>query len=143
MLGGLPSRERDYAVSFTSEREFAVDSASVGRARQFVSACVIAGLNPAGWGLADDAALAVSELMTAAIECGCRRARVRVDQQADRLRISVMADGALLPRDWATVAVHRAAVLQAVTVGLALERLDGSLRWTATLAVDPAHTGTR
>lgn len=87
------------AVCVQARRAYAASTAAPAAARQFGAAAVIASISPAGWNLADDAALVISELVSSAVKAGADNLEVRLDLHRDRLEISVVDDRQLLAPD--------------------------------------------
>lgn len=81
-------------MCLTRQRDYDATPNAIGAARDFVSAFTLAMLDPSGWSVSDDAALLVSELMSSAVEAGCRNVGVVVDLHFDRLELVVTGHGA-------------------------------------------------
>jgi len=80
-------------MCLTRQRDFPGDPSAIAAARDFVAALVVAMLDPGGWGVADDAALLASELVTGAVEAGCSHLELLAALHADRLELSVTGYG--------------------------------------------------
>lgn len=130
-------------MCLTRQRDYPGDPSAIAAARDFVAALVVAMLDPGGWGVADDAALLASELVTGAVEAGCSHLDLLAALHADRLELSVTgygggeagsmasADSSLRERLVAGVAESAQFSRRAdgTTVGSA--RLPCERRWTA------------
>lgn len=82
-----------------ARRAYAASTAAPAAARQFGAAAVIASISPAGWNLADDAALVISELVSSAVKAGATELEVTLNLHRDRLEITVADDRQLLAPD--------------------------------------------
>ncbi len=129
-----------------ARRVYAASTAAPAAARQFGAAAVIASISPAGWNLADDAALVISELVSSAVKAGAISLEVVLHLHRDRLEITVADDRQLLAPD--PPAVHSRETpdpsMQIVTA-LTFRRGaqvgdDGGTRVWAHLRCDPAAT---
>jgi len=80
-------------MCLTRHRDYPGDVRAIAAARDFVAALVVATLDPSGWGVADDAALLASELVTRAVEAGCSHLDLLAALHADRLELSVTGYG--------------------------------------------------
>jgi anti-sigma regulatory factor (Ser/Thr protein kinase) len=75
-----------------ASRRYPADSSAPAAARHFGAAAVISSLTPAGWNLADDVTLLISELVTSAVVAEARAVEVLVDLHRDRLDVTVTDD---------------------------------------------------
>ncbi|MDT4913915.1 MAG: hypothetical protein QOC66_3043 [Pseudonocardiales bacterium] len=75
-----------------ASRRYPADSSAPAAARHFGAAAVIAALTPAGWDLADDVTLLISELVSSAVIADASAVEVMVDLHRDRLDVTVTDD---------------------------------------------------
>lgn len=75
-----------------ASRRYPADPSAPAAARHFGAAAVIAALTPAGWNLADDVTLLISELVTSAVIADASAVEVLVDLHRDRLDVTVTDD---------------------------------------------------
>src|SRR5579875_3740111 len=110
-------------MCLSRERAYEATPAAVGAARDFVSAFAVAMLHPRGWAVADDAALVVSELMSSAIESGCREVEVSADLHVERFDLVVTGHAASdAPPPEGRLQGLRAAVVQELSARAELRR---------------------
>ncbi|HKC29028.1 MAG TPA: hypothetical protein VKB75_13535 [Jatrophihabitans sp.] len=102
-------------------------------------------LAPAGWSLADDVGLVISELVTDAHDRGAAQADVNVDVHFDHVELRIVDDR---PRELYGPADDIAArarqrILDTLADDLVTDMTsNGSARTVAELTVDPTHTRT-
>lgn len=129
-----------------ARRAYAASTAAPAAARQFGAAAVIASISPAGWDLADDAALVISELVSGSVKAGATRLEVLLDLHLDRLDITVSDDRRLLVRDPPGAAANPMADPGHQIVAALTRRRgehvseDGATQVWAQLPCDPAAT---
>jgi hypothetical protein len=88
-----------------ARRRYPADTSALAAARQFGAAAVIAALTPAGWDLADDVTLLISEFVTSALRAEASSIEVLVDLHRTRLDVTVTDDRPGTPsRSTATIA---------------------------------------
>jgi anti-sigma regulatory factor (Ser/Thr protein kinase) len=75
-----------------ASRRYPADPSAPAAARHFGAAAVISALTPAGWNLADDVTLLISELVTSAVIADASAVEVLVDLHRDRLDVTVTDD---------------------------------------------------
>lgn len=128
-------------MCLTRRREYGATPSAIGAARDFVSAFVVATLDPRGWSVADDAALVVSEFVTSAIEAGCGEVDVAASLHRDRLELTIQGQQPVASPGRLTGL--RGAVVHEVANRAELERTaDGTLRGTAQLPCRAEWTAT-
>jgi hypothetical protein len=76
----------------SARRQYFATTAAPASAREFGAAMVIASLNPAGWRLADDVEIVVSELVTESLGSAAESISVAIDMHYDRLALVVVDD---------------------------------------------------
>ena len=109
-------------------------------ARNVAHAVVLAALSPEGWGLADDADLVASELVSAALAAHPSWLELTVDLHFDRLDITVVHDGERPPAEDSISAMRRG-LLAAVTADYRQQRRPGgTTALSASLSCDARTT---
>lgn len=122
------------------QRAYPATAGAVSAARNFASAAMVAALEPQAWQVADDAALVVSELMTACIEADASGVDVRLDVHYNAVRIQVTAG--YTRQSVPELAGARARILDTLTARAGREVSDESTRSVAYLSCDPRLTST-
>jgi anti-sigma regulatory factor (Ser/Thr protein kinase) len=82
----------DPQMCVAASRRYPADPSAPAAARHFGAAAVISALTPAGWNLADDVTLLISELVTSAVIADASAVEVLVDLHRDRLDVTVTDD---------------------------------------------------
>jgi hypothetical protein len=126
------------------ERSYPGTTRAPAAARAFVTSVVVAALDPAGWELADDVSVVVSDLVTEAAESGASTIDVRATVHYEEVALSVAhREPTAMPanREPEGTRATRGAVLEALTAELST-KLDSEGRTCvhAKLACNPAHT---
>jgi hypothetical protein len=130
-------------VCLSGKREYAAEATAPAAARNFGHAMVVAALDPAGWELADDMEVVVSELVSAALAAHPTTIELAVDVHYDRLDIALGHDGSTQVSEEPADAVSRVreVLLGGLTSALRVRSgSDGRTRTTAMLRCDPRFT---
>lgn len=132
-------------MCLSAKRSYPGDVSAPRAARHFGHSIVVAALVPAGWALADDVSVVISELATTAVNDGATMIELQVTVHYDRLVIDLIHDAPALvgaraqPND---ARQARQALLRALTT-----RLDtgsspaGRVCTEAEMRCNPRHTG--
>jgi anti-sigma regulatory factor (Ser/Thr protein kinase) len=130
-----------------ASRRYPADPSAPAAARHFGAAAVIASLTPAGWNLADDVTLLISELVTGAVIADASAVEVLVDLHHDRLDVTVTddrPDSAAPPADGGDPADPDDAggrILAAISTNRGVRRVaNGRTATWARLPCDPRFT---
>jgi hypothetical protein len=131
-------------MCFSAERTYEGNVNAPAAARAFGHSVVVATLIPAGWALADDVAIVISELVTDAVDADASSVEVHVTVHFDHVEID-MTRGlplqVLVPPVAETVSDTRGIILGALTTDLTTETLqDGRTRTRAIMQSDPEFT---
>lgn len=128
----------------TAERTYQGGTGAPAAARAFGHSLVMAALVPAGWQLADDVSVVISELVTRAVCAGASSMTVRVTVHYDHLDIRLTHDrDALLPAIGGPDAEQtRRTLLDRLTTWVhTTEPEAGRVVTEARIRCDPRHTG--
>ena len=131
-------------MCISAERKYRGSVTAPAAARDFSHSIVIAMLIPAGWRLADDVAIVISELVTAGVDSAAKTIDVKVTVHFDHLEIEV-AHPDLVPAatngSSTAAAQTRDIVLEGLTTRLSRESLaDGRICARAEMRCDPLYT---
>jgi anti-sigma regulatory factor (Ser/Thr protein kinase) len=127
-----------------ASRKYSADAAAPAAARHFGAAAVIAALTPAGWDLADDVTLLISELVTSAVIADATSVDVLVDLHRDRVDVTVTDDRPTSAPDAGPAPEAGDAggrILAAISTNRGVRRADGRTASWARLPCDARFTG--
>lgn len=131
-------------MCFSAERTYEGSINAPAAARAFGHSVIVATLVPAGWALADDVAIVISELVTAAVDAEASSLQVDVTVHFDHVEIELtraLSAQVLVPSAAEAVSDTRGIILGALTTDLTTETLaDGRTRTRAFMRCDPRFT---
>jgi anti-sigma regulatory factor (Ser/Thr protein kinase) len=127
-----------------ASRRYPADPSAPAAARHFGAAAVIAALTPAGWDLADDVTLLISELVTGSVIADASAVEVLLDLHRDRLDVTVTddrPDSSAPPADPADPGDAGGRILAAISTNRGVRRVaNGRTATWARLPCDPRFT---